>query len=98
MQVLDVSNQSRQKNLFAKPVGAITNTPMDSCVLGHAFCSDAGSGKKGEGFTYKLGDVVQISSPKLGNLTNTVWNSTQCPEWTFGISHLVRNLAKRDLI
>ncbi len=52
----------------------------------------------GEGFTHKLGDVVSISCPSLGKLTNTVRLSTQCREWTFGVSHLFRNLAGRNLI
>jgi fumarylacetoacetate (FAA) hydrolase family protein len=52
----------------------------------------------GEGFTHKIGDVVTISSNGLGNLSNTVQLSTVCPEWTFGVSHLMRNLAARNLI
>lgn len=52
----------------------------------------------GQGFTHKLGDVVVISNPELGSLKNTVRLSTQCQPWEFGISHLMRNLAGRDLI
>ncbi|NHC62485.1 fumarylacetoacetate hydrolase family protein [Paenalcaligenes suwonensis] len=52
----------------------------------------------GQGFTHKLGDVVVISNPELGSLKNTVRLSTQCKPWEFGISHLMRNLAGRDLI
>ncbi|EJB02055.1 fumarylacetoacetate (FAA) hydrolase family protein [Rhizobium leguminosarum bv. trifolii WSM597] len=51
-----------------------------------------------QGFTHKLGDVVEISSPGLGALVNTVRLSTECPPWTFGISALMRNLAKRGLL
>lgn len=52
----------------------------------------------GEGFTHKLGDIVTISSPRLGRLTNTVRLSTECPEWIFGARALMRNLAARNLI
>lgn len=52
----------------------------------------------GEGFTHKVGDVVTITSSRLGSLTNTVRLSTECPPWTFGTSALMRNLATRELI
>jgi fumarylacetoacetate (FAA) hydrolase family protein len=52
----------------------------------------------GEGFTHKLGDVVSISTDRLGTLRNTVQLSTECPEWDFGITALMRNLAARELL
>ncbi|MBX4936282.1 fumarylacetoacetate hydrolase family protein [Rhizobium binae] len=51
-----------------------------------------------QGFTHKIGDVVEISSAGLGALVNTVRLSTECPPWTFGISALMGNLAKRGLL
>ncbi|PDS99571.1 fumarylacetoacetate hydrolase [Rhizobium sp. S9] len=51
-----------------------------------------------QGFTHKIGDVVEISSAGLGTLVNTVRLSTECPPWTFGISALMRNLATRGLL
>ncbi|AJC83706.1 fumarylacetoacetate hydrolase protein (plasmid) [Rhizobium etli bv. phaseoli str. IE4803] len=51
-----------------------------------------------QGFTHKIGDVVEISSAGLGTLVNTVRLSTECAPWTFGISALMRNLAKRGLL
>ncbi|WP_049735248.1 fumarylacetoacetate hydrolase family protein [Rhizobium ecuadorense] len=51
-----------------------------------------------QGFTHKIGDVVEISSAGLGALVNTVKLSTECPPWTFGIAALMRNLAKRGLL
>ncbi len=53
---------------------------------------------KDGGFTHKLGDQVTIANAELGSLTNTVRLSTQCPPWAYGASHLMRNLAKRELI
>ncbi len=52
----------------------------------------------GEGFTHEIGDVVTISSRELGSLVNTVDLSTKCPPWTFGVAHLMRNLAGRNLL
>ena len=66
--------------------------------LGTLFAPTQDRDHAGEGFTHKLDDVVEISSPMLGTLTNTVRLSTDCTEWTFGVSHLMRNLAQRNLI
>lgn len=66
--------------------------------LGTLFAPTKDRDVAGQGFTHKIGDVVTITSPGLGTLRNTVSLSTDCPEWTFGISHLMRNLAQRGLI
>ncbi len=52
----------------------------------------------GKGFTHKVGDIVTIATPKLGTLVNRIRLATECPPWTFGTSHLMRNLARRGLI
>ena len=52
----------------------------------------------GSGFTHHLGDVVTISSPHLGSLRNRMLHTHQCAPWTFGASHLMRNLAQRGLL
>lgn len=66
--------------------------------LGTLFAPTEDRDVPGEGFTHKIGDVVSISAPGFGTLTNTVRLSTECPEWTFGVSHLMRNLAGRGLL
>lgn len=66
--------------------------------LGTLFAPTQDRDLAGEGFTHKIGDIVTIKTPALGMLTNTVRLSTKCAEWTFGVSHLMRNLAKRNLI
>ncbi|MFT6169210.1 MAG: fumarylacetoacetate (FAA) hydrolase family protein [Celeribacter sp.] len=66
--------------------------------LGTLFAPVQDRDTKGQGFTHKMGDVVTISEPTLGALTNTVRLSTDCPPWTFGTSALMRNLAARGLI
>jgi fumarylacetoacetate (FAA) hydrolase family protein len=49
----------------------------------------------GQGFTHKLGDIIEISSPQLGALINTVGASEQIPPWNYGIGALLHDL--RDL-
>lgn len=66
--------------------------------LGTLFAPTQDRDTPGGGFTHKLGDVVTIANDQLGALTNTVRLSTECPEWRFGASHLMRNLARRGLL
>lgn len=66
--------------------------------LGTLFAPTKDRDAAGEGFTHHIGDTVQISCPGLGALENTVALSTECPPWVFGTSHLMRNLAARDLL
>lgn len=66
--------------------------------LGTLFAPTEDRDEPGQGFTHKLGDVVTISCAGLGSLQNTVKLSTECPEWSFAASHLMRNLAQRELL
>jgi fumarylacetoacetate (FAA) hydrolase family protein len=52
----------------------------------------------GEGFTHALGDVVRISTPKLGALINMVTHSEKATPWTYGLWQLITNLNQRDLL
>jgi fumarylacetoacetate (FAA) hydrolase family protein len=52
----------------------------------------------GKGFTHKVGDIVRISSDKLGVLQNRVTYTHQAPPWEFGISALMKNLSQRGLL
>jgi fumarylacetoacetate (FAA) hydrolase family protein len=66
--------------------------------LGTLFAPTQDRDALNQGFTHKIGDVVEISSAGLGSLVNTVRLSNECPPWTFGISALMANLAKRGLL
>ncbi len=66
--------------------------------MGTLFAPTQDRDTQGQGFTHKVGDVVSISSEKLGTLVNTVELSTKCPQWTFGIRALMKNLAQRHLL
>lgn len=52
----------------------------------------------GEGFTHKLGDIVEISAPGLGTLANRVQDATAIAPWDFGLQQFMRNLAQRGLL
>lgn len=52
----------------------------------------------GGGFTHKVGDVVSIRSPHLGELCNTVVHCDDAPPWRFGVRALLENLARRGLL
>jgi len=66
--------------------------------LGTMFAPIVDRGAPGQGFTHRSGDIVRVSSEKLGVLENKVVTCDQAPPWTFGISELMRNLARRGLL
>jgi len=66
--------------------------------LGTLFAPVQDRDERGRGFTHKQGDVVRISSPKLGTLMNRVTTSAAAPPWRLGIRGLMNNLAARGLI
>jgi hypothetical protein len=66
--------------------------------LGTLFAPVEDRDTAGKGFTHKLGDVVTVSSPELGMLANRMTTSDKAAPWTYGASHLMRNLAKRGLL
>lgn len=87
------------ESLVAATVGDHHQYP-DGLVLylGTMFAPVKDRDGAGKGFTHKLGDVVSISTPSLGTLTNRVNLSTKCPPWTYGTSHLLRDLAQANLL
>jgi fumarylacetoacetate (FAA) hydrolase family protein len=86
-------------DLVKQTVGAHHQYPDGFMLfLGTLFAPTQDRDAPKQGFTHKIGDVVEISSSGLGALVNTVRLSTECPPWTFGISALMSNLAKRGLL
>jgi len=53
--------------------------------------------RDGAGFTHKLGDLVEISTPSLGRLANPVASTRTAPPWDYGLRALMRSLAARGL-
>jgi fumarylacetoacetate (FAA) hydrolase family protein len=50
---------------------------------------------KGQGFTHVEGDLVTVSTPKLGRLTNRMRHSGACEPWEFGLTALFAALMRR---
>jgi fumarylacetoacetate (FAA) hydrolase family protein len=67
-------------------------------MLGTLFAPTQDRDVPGRGFTHKVGDVVKVSTPKLGCLENRVVYSKDARHWTFGIAGLMQNLAARGLL
>jgi fumarylacetoacetate (FAA) hydrolase family protein len=65
---------------------------------GTLFAPTQDRGGKGQGFTHKIGDIVCISSEKLGKLQNRVTYTNEAPPWEFGISALMKNLSRRGIL
>jgi fumarylacetoacetate (FAA) hydrolase family protein len=52
----------------------------------------------GQGFTHAIGDIVEVSTPSLGALVNTVAHTDEIAPWTFGAVALMKNLSRRGLV
>jgi fumarylacetoacetate (FAA) hydrolase family protein len=87
------------ESLVAAAIGRHHQYPDGFVIyLGTMFAPVKDRGGAGKGFTHKPNDIVTISTPKLGSLSNRVRLSTQCPPWTYGASHLLRDLATAGLL
>jgi fumarylacetoacetate (FAA) hydrolase family protein len=85
--------------LVAQMMGEVHQYP-DGVVLycGTMFAPTEDRGKKGDGFTHKLGDIVTISAPELGALVNRVDRSDRIPPWRFGARALMTSLVRRGMV
>ncbi len=86
-------------DLVAQLIGPNHQYP-DGAVLfvGTMFAPVEDRDSPGHGFTHKLGDVVTISAPELGALTNRMVRSCDAAPWDFGTARLMRNLAARGVL
>lgn len=85
--------------LVSQLIGAHHQYPDGAILLlGTMFAPTQDRLGSGQGFTHRVGDVVTISSPRLGTLANRIGHSEECAPWTFGVSELMRNLAARGLL
>ena len=86
-------------DLVGQMIGAHHQYPDGAALyLGTMFAPIKDRDEQGSGFTHKYGDVVTIAAPELGSLVNRMRRTDKCEPWTFGSSHLMRNLAKRGLL
>lgn len=84
------------EDLVSQTIGENHQYP-DGLALytGTMFSPTKDRGEPGQGFTHKVGDIVKISSPKLGMLCNRV---NVCPDilpWNYGVTDLINTLVAR---
>jgi fumarylacetoacetate (FAA) hydrolase family protein len=63
--------------------------------LGTMFAPTQDRHGPGQGFTHVVGDVVTVSTPKLGTLVNRVNTSDRVMPWRYGVRSLMKDLARR---
>jgi len=82
-------------DLVSQAIGANHQYP-DGFVLflGTMFAPVQDRRRPGEGFTHEVGDVVTISTPRLGTLANRVNTSDRIAPWTYGVRALMRDLTR----
>ena len=66
--------------------------------LGTMFAPTQDRHGPGQGFTHAAGDLVAISTPRLGTLVNRVDTSDRIAPWRYGAGALMRDLARRGLL
>ena len=85
--------------LVAQTIGKNHQYPDGFALfLGTMFAPIVDRGAPGLGFTHKPGDIVRVSTERLGVLENKVTTCDKAPPWTFGVTDLMRNLASRGLL
>ena len=84
--------------IVGQMIGAHHQYPDGAVLyLGTPFSPSKDRGAAGMGFTHKEGDVVRVSSPRLGALVNEVDRTDECPPWVFGAGALFASLTRRGL-
>ncbi|MGI3778412.1 MAG: fumarylacetoacetate hydrolase family protein [Janthinobacterium lividum] len=66
--------------------------------LGTMFAPTKDRRGAGLGFTHEIGDVVRISAPELGTLSNRVERCDRIAPWEFGVLALIANLRGRGAL
>jgi len=100
-----LKGHSSMREISRDPVDLVTQAMSEHhypdgyiLFLGTLFAPTQDRDEPGRGFTHKVGDIVSISTPRLGKLVNRVTLSNLAPPWTLGISGLTRNLVSRGLL
>ena len=84
------------QDLVTATIGPHHQYPDGFCLMtGTLFSPTEDRDSAGGGFTHKVGDVVRISTPRLGALVNRVNQCHRIAPWTFGVGALMRSLNAR---
>ena len=83
-------------DLVGQAIGANHQYPDGLMLfLGTMFAPTQDRLGPGKGFTHVIGDLVTVSTPRLGALVNRVNRSDRIEPWTFGARALIESLARR---
>jgi fumarylacetoacetate (FAA) hydrolase family protein len=83
-------------DLVAQAIGPYHQYPDGMMLfLGTMFAPTQDRQGPGQGFTHEVGDIVTVSTPALGTLVNRVNTCDRVAPWTYGVSALMRDLARR---
>ena len=100
-----LEGKSSMKQISRDPLELVRQTASQhrypdgfALFLGTMFAPIQDRDVRGQGFTHKLGDIVQVSTPRLGKLKNKVTHCNTAAPWNFGIADLMHNLARRGLL
>ena len=86
-------------DLVAQAIGDYHQYPDGMMLfLGTMFAPTKDRHAPGQGFTHVVGDIVTVSTPRLGALVNRVEHCDVVAPWTFGVASLMRHLAHRGLL
>ena len=96
-----VNSVSRLSRPFEELVGAAYGEHHqypDGFVLftGTLFAPSDDRNVPGQGFTHVHGDIVEISSPRLGALRNLVLPTETLDPWTFGLGRLLEYVVRQE--
>ena len=84
----DLVNQCFDAHQYPDGLAFFTGTP---------FAPTTDRDTEGEGFTHKAGDIVTISTPRLGSLRHRVSSTETAEAWTGGARALFTSLASRGI-
>ena len=86
------------EELIAATVGRHHQYPDGFALFtGTLFAPVQDRGESGKGFTHRVGDRVEISSPRLGTLANVVGLCEELPPWEYGLREFFAYLAATAL-
>jgi fumarylacetoacetate (FAA) hydrolase family protein len=86
-------------DLVGQAIGANHQYPDGLMLfLGTMFAPTQDRHGPGQGFTHVVGDIVTVTTPRLGALVNRVNRSDRIPPWDFGTGALMRSLARRGML
>src|SRR5688572_8960956 len=93
-----LEGQSSMSQISRDPTELVGQTICKHHAYPDGFALIIDRGAPGQGFTHRHGDVVRVSTERLGVLENKVTTCDKAPPWSIGIADLMRNLARRGLL